>query len=373
MSPSRPCKRIVVHRTRRTTALMATIVALLLVTGVSAAWPARVPSPRDPAQWPFASTSPWNRPIGSDAELSSEEDPRVVTVRDRDGRVNANNGYSHPVYRATEDDPETLIEDLSHPGRTKSALVPTAAVPATGSDGHLHVISPDGRYVYETWKAQRQDETHLTAARVERNDLLGSGVLLGGTRAYGGSAIGGLVRRWELDAGVIRHAVAIALDPSQLVVGPVWPANADDGEYPPGGTVPMGTLFTIPAWVDVDELGLNPDALAVARAIQDYGAYVVDQGAPFVLYLEQGVTEDQHANVDAQIDVIKDLVLVVTNNGPRSVGGGGTPRVEPAQPLLGEWPMAIPRLAHGDHFSGLAAAGVTVGVQLAAAALAAAG
>ena len=361
------------HRTRRTTALLATMVVLLLVAAVATARPATLPSPRDPAMWPFSSTSPWNRPIGSYAQLSSPDDPRVLTVRGEDGRVNSNNGYSHPVYRAEDDDPETLIQDLSHPGRTKSALVPTEAVPASGSDGHLHVISPDGRYVYETWKAERQDDTHLTAARVERNDLLGSGVLHGGTRAYGGSAIGGLVRRWELDAGEIRHAVAIALDPSQLVVGPVWPANADDDEYPPGGTVPMGTLFTIPHWVDVDDLGLNRDALAVARAIQDYGAYVVDQGAPFVLYLEQGVTEEQHANVDAQIGVIKDLVLVVTNNGPRSIGGGGAPRVEPAEPLPGEWPIDVPRLTFGDHFGILPAATTTVGVQQVAAALAAGG
>jgi hypothetical protein len=289
--------------------------------------------PRDPALWPFASTSPWNTPIGSGAVLSDEDDPRIVTLRAAGARVNANEGYSHPVYQASGDDPETQIEDTSHPGRSETARVPLDAVPASGTDGHLHVISPDRRHVYEMWKAERRDDTHLTAARVERNDLHGSGVLGGGTRAYGGSAIGGLVRRWELDAGSIRHAVAIALDPSQLRTGPVWPANADDGEYPPGGTIPMGTLFVLPPEVDVEALGLNPEALAVARAIQDYGAYVVDEGAPFALYLEQGVTDAQHENVDSQLDIVKDLVRVVTNNGPRRVGGGGEPRVAPAPPL----------------------------------------
>jgi hypothetical protein len=361
-------------RTRQTALLLVLLLLVALALGgESDAGPADAPTARDPALWPFASTSPWNRPIGSDAALSADDDPRIETIRSESGRVNSNNGYSHPVYRAADDDPESLIQDLSHPGRSERARVPTAAVPASGTDGHLHVISPDGRFVYETWMAQRQDETHLVAARVERNDLLGAGVLLGGSRAYGGSAIGGLVRRWELDAGEIRHAVAISLDPSQLTVGPVWPASADDGEYPAGGTVPMGTLLAIPGDVDVDELGLNPHALAVARAVQDYGAYVVDQGAPFTLYLEQGVTEEQHDAVEAQIDIIKDLVLVVTNNGPRSIGGGGAPRVEMAPALPGEWPVDVPILGPGDHFAPLAAAGVTAGVQWLAATLSAVG
>jgi hypothetical protein len=290
---------------------------------------------RDPGLWPFASSSPWNTPIGSEARLSGEDDPRVVTLRAAGARVNANEGYSHPVYQATEDDPETTIEDTSRPGRSRVARIPVEAVPAAGTDGHLHVISPDRRHVHEMWIAERQDETHITAKRVERNDLHGSGVLGGGTRAYGGSAIGGLVRRWELDRGEVRHAVAVALDPSQLREGPVWPANADDGDYPEGGTIPMGTLFAIPPEVDLDALGLNREALTVARAIQEYGAYVVDQGAPFALYLEQGVTTEQHDAVDAQVHLIKDLVRVVSNNGPDSVGGGGEPRAPFAPPLAG--------------------------------------
>ena len=75
--------------------------------------------------------------------------------------------------------------------------VPSNAVPATGTDGHLHIVSPDKTEILETWQAVKNDETHYTASRWERGSLLGDG--LGpdnGTRAYGGSAIGGLIRKW---------------------------------------------------------------------------------------------------------------------------------------------------------------------------------
>jgi hypothetical protein len=213
-------------RFRRACASAVASTVLLGGLGLGAAQPATAAEGRDPALWPFAVDSPWNMPIGSGARLSSADDPRVATLVRGGSRVNANEGYSHPVYQASTSDPEAIIEDVSVPGRSRKTRVPVGASPATGSDGHLHVISPDKQHVHETWIATRRSDTHLTARRVERNDLAGPGILQGGTRAYGGSAIGGLVRRWEMDQRSIRHAVAVAMDPAQLRSGAVWPANA---------------------------------------------------------------------------------------------------------------------------------------------------
>jgi hypothetical protein len=319
----------------RCAALLA-LSLLLLQLGLSAtSSPAAAAEVRDPSLWPFASTSPWNMPIGSGARFTTSADPRIATLRAGGARVNANEGYSHPVVQARDSDPTATFQDISISSRSRTAKVPTTATPASGTDGHLHVISPDKRTVTETWVAQRKSSTLLTARRVERNDLHGSGILEGGTRAYGGSAIAGLVRTHELRGAAIPHAVAIALNPDQLRRGHVWPANAEDGSNSYSGTIPMGTLFAIPGSVDVESLGLNREALAVARALQDYGAYVVDQGAPFVVYVEQGADPAHVANVAKQLRGIKDLLQVVTNNGPSSVGGGGTPRVPMAPPLSG--------------------------------------
>jgi hypothetical protein len=59
-----------------------------------------------------------------------------------------------------------------------------------------------------------------------------------------GSAIGGLVRRWEMDQRSIRHAVAVAMTRA----APLGRGVAGDATtaVPAGGTIPMGTLFAIP-------------------------------------------------------------------------------------------------------------------------------
>ena len=321
---------------RRALVALVSIAVLAAHLALTTTTPAAAAETRDPALWPFASTSPWNMPIGSGARFSNDWDPRIQTLRSAGSRVNANEGYSHPIVQARTSDPWTSFTDVSYSHRSRAGHTPTWAMPASGTDGHLHVISPDKRTVIETWVATRHTNTSITALRVEQNDLYGSGILDGGTRAYGGSAIGGLVRTHELNAGTVPHAVAVAMNPDQLVQPSVWPANADDGWYPGGGTIPMGTLFAIPGHINVENLGLNREALMIARAMQNYGAYVVDQGAPFVVYVEQGASQSHVTNIDNQLETIKNLLQVVTNNGPNSVGGGGTPRVPLAPPLNGE-------------------------------------
>lgn len=289
---------------------------------------------RDPALHPFDRLSIWNMPIGSGAQLSAASDARILTLQAQGQNINANNGYSHPVYQAASGDPAAEWRDTSQSGRTRTGVrTPTTATPSTGTDHHLHVIDPDKQYVTEAWLAARQSNTLITAARVERNDLRGPGFGQGGVRAYGGSAIGGLVRTHEVAARHIPHAIALGLNPNQMKKGWVWPATTEDGggnnNY--SGTIPMGTLFAIPGSVNLATLGLNPDALALATAFQDYGGYVTDQAAPFIVYVEQGANNTAVNAMVAQLQTIKNLLRVVTNNTPSTVGGGGTPRVALAE------------------------------------------
>ena len=100
-----------------------------------------------------------------------------------------------------------------------------------------------------------------------RTDLTGTGVT-GGVRAAGVSAIGGLLRQWELDQGQIDHAVALALPDTAQAGGPIWPATAQDSDAAVAyrGHVPLGTLLAIPSSVDVTTLGLTPGGLVLADA-----------------------------------------------------------------------------------------------------------
>jgi hypothetical protein len=225
---------------------------------------------------------------GATAQIANLVNPAVPAW------INAEE-YSHPVERATASDPEVAVNwryavVAPWTNGTTISRIPSAATPAQGADAHLHVIQPDGVTVHETFQFSRTGPTTATAFKWATFDLRGSGIgtksgVNDGTRAYGGSALGGLVRRAELERGVIPHALALTLTNAQLKSGHVWPATSQDtGGSAYAGLVPMGSLVALPPSVDITALGLSPAGQVVARALQDYGAYVVDRGGAFAFY-----------------------------------------------------------------------------------------
>jgi hypothetical protein len=87
----------------------------------------------------------------------------------------------------------------------------------------------------------------------------------------------------------------------------------------------------IPKSVDLDALGFTLEAKAVARALQDYGAYVVDRagGGTVAIYAEPTVPPGWYSTVTGpawsgqQLALIRSLLTIVGNSGPASIGGGG--------------------------------------------------
>ena len=263
---------------------------------------------------PFAADSVWRQPIGDTAEpAEAGTSPQTEALRvgsevdssdSTDSWINAEQ-YSLPVVQADACDPlvtfdvESGTDDL---GDTP-VRIPDDARPAEGTDSHLLVLQPDHRTVVEMWTAEHTGPGQWKAGRVEVVDLHGSGIGPdNGVRAYGGSALGGLIRTWEIDPadpnytdGVIRHPLAMALPSSMLsytggdpgydadgygtALGYVAPATEQDYDsaWTYGGPIPMGSRIVLPRDVDLDSLDLTPEQRAIAQALQDYGAYVTDR------------------------------------------------------------------------------------------------
>lgn len=291
---------------------------------------------RDPAAWPFSVDSPWNLPLGAGAEKESPDAACTRSLTDPKIGTDLNAGqWSHPVYLAATSDP---LVKITRKGKTVATIhIPATAEPARprslDSDAHLHIVDPQRRYVHEMWHAKRRSGS-ITVEGYTRNDLHGPGVGGGGERAYGGSALGGLIRRAELSTG-IRHALALALPRSQLALGPVWPAvqqdNGAEGSYL--GAVPMGQLVALSLdRHDLDALGLSPQGRAIAQALLDYGAYVVDASADLTFYAEPSAEPDIEA-ARADLARIRPLLRCVKNASKNAVGGPGT-RIAPAAPPL---------------------------------------
>jgi hypothetical protein len=292
---------------------------------------------RSPASWPFSATSPWNTPLGQGALLEPPGGLCSQTFRDGTEQSDINAAeWSHPVYLARPGDP---LVRLYLYGEVKLTLrVPAAAEPARPhdgpGDGHLHIIDPTQHFVDELYHARRRPGGHLVADAYARNDLRGPGIGKGGVRAYGGSAIAGLIRRGELRDG-IHHALALALPRRAQRRGFVWPASAEDdsAEKDYRGHVPMGQLVALPRDLDVGALHLGPQGQALLRALQDYGAYDVDSAADFSLYGEPAI-ETELGSARQDFIKLRPLLRCVTNNSRDSVGGPG-PRVVPPAPPLG--------------------------------------
>jgi hypothetical protein len=282
--------------------------------------------------WPFASSSPWNTPIGASAHFaSSTSDPRYGDLTDAFVAINAQT-WSMSTYVASASDPVRTV--TSHAG-TWQYRIPDNAVAAGPADGdrHLLVIDPTGSYVDECWLATKQADSSWWCEYHVRNDLRGSGVLDGGVRAYGGSALAGLIRTWEIQQGKIGHALAMAVPRRDMKHGPVWPASSEDGGATYGGSLPMGSLVAIPRSVDLSSLGLSPGGLTIAKAMRDYGAYLVDASENFTLFAEPSA-EGILSGARADLDKIRAQLRVVTNNSPSTPGGGGAP-IAASAPSLG--------------------------------------
>ncbi|MDP2310858.1 MAG: hypothetical protein Q8P18_32870 [Pseudomonadota bacterium] len=294
------------------------------------------PTSRQAVEWPFSTRSPWNMPLGDAAALSVTDDPCTVSLRSRGYTpwINAEK-WSHPIFLSSEGDPAREIwadEELA-----ATAPVPEAATPALpewpDTDAHMHIIDPLGQYVDEMWKARRRDDGGWDVDSWARVDLYGEGVGTGGVRVYGGSAIAGLIRVGEVEAG-IHHALSLALALDLLAPVWVWPASelstTREDDYL--GAVATGQLVALPPGFDIGAQGWSEEGEAVARALQHYGAYVTDHASGFALY----AAPEAEADVDPARDDLADIrshLRCVTDNTQATPGGAGA-RLAPLAPEL---------------------------------------
>ena len=90
----------------------------------------------------------------------------------------------------------------------------------------------------------------------------------------------------------------------------------------------------------------TPAGIKLFDALQNYGAYVVDDSAWDAHYfaVEKGVLEEFRRRYGYKFktksgkwydDFMKlfEALYIVDNNSPNSIGGGGTPRAELAPPI----------------------------------------
>lgn len=326
---------------------------------------------RNPLLQPFASNSIWNTPIGSNAsyvdariqptsQLGTDIDHFfVLDAADPQQDVYSIGGWTDRTSGTTDlgfDLPvpdELLIpdaNDIEQPNNSAALLLPGGETLI-----QFNALTRDSI-------GSRINGVKYPFGRLPDETLTSTGVL-GGHGGSGLSSIGGTIRLGELIGNEpLRHALKINLWAERYLSydegvlggrGFRWPAIKADGGASSstyGGQVPalqMGSLLAIPPDITPEFLGLkSKPALKIFYALQDYGAYVVDDTArdAHSIGTENGVLQEfqheyGHTFGDQQSDFFNDVMTlfsslhVIDNNSPDSIGGGGIPRAPIAPPI----------------------------------------
>ncbi len=245
------------------------------------------------ARQPFDAAGPWRSPLPANPAVHAGSDAMVAHLT-RDGAGYANLvEFGIPIYYANAETPRyevpctvTTWGPCAFDGH--AVPVPENARPHQGSDGALVVVDESAGLVYEFWQAVSDGRGWKTSwAAVTPLDGPGwghggagspsSGIAGAGT-ASGASRLGGVIRLTEIAGGDIPHALALQTD--NACAGVFWsPATKTDGVSHRADCVPEGARLQLDSAVDIDALDLTPGERTVARALQKYGAYVVDKAA----------------------------------------------------------------------------------------------
>jgi hypothetical protein len=186
---------------------------------------------------------------------------------------------------------------------TAQLPLPEEAVAAAGSDAQIILLDPvtgeewgashlerDASGAWTAWNAYRYNTAwSAVSPRDERDDPFFS-------RGAGVPYLAGLVRPCELARGHIEHALAFAYDfpthehvyPATKSDGNAWDGIGDELDSHPGD-VPEGTRLQLDpslSAADIAAWGCTGACLTIARALQEYGMYVIDNSARPKVMLE---------------------------------------------------------------------------------------
>ena len=280
------------------------------------------------AAWrPFADSSPWNTPIAARAAVDPSSAQMVLDFASVPGQdkfwINIQD-YSVPVYfvDSTVTPPVTVAAGLGGAGfRTGAANdgvdkgsglapIPSNAMPAVGTDRHLLVVDKKTRMEWGFFNAAKSG-AGWSVDEASTQDLAGSGVRppesVGpwwaghGPRACGFGLMAGLITADDIRSGHIQHALVIAYPHirSSTYTPPASTAQGTFGDAQPTRGIMCGGRMQLDPSLDLKTLGLSASGLVVARALQEYGAFVGDYSGAVSLYADE--SPDARAYWDAGI------------------------------------------------------------------------
>jgi hypothetical protein len=203
--------------------------------------------------------------------------------------------FGAPIFTVDASSPLASVECTKNWGpcelEAAKIRIPANARPNTGSDGAMIVVDLGARTSCDFWQAKRISSSQWTTSWGTCASLDGDGRGPGGATGAGVNSLTGLVRTFEIANGHIPHALSIGTNNS--CKGQFrYPATKSDGFSTRGDCVPEGARLQLDPSIDVAAIpGITPGELAVAKALQTYGAINRDNaGASIAVGFESPTT-----------------------------------------------------------------------------------
>lgn len=246
---------------------------------------------------PFSPDSFWNMPLAAGAPLDVRSGAYVAALQ-RQLRtwvpyVNTTR-YSTPVYEVDSRTPTVPVIFDNRQADLESVFarvpIPANARPAEGTDGHMVIWQRSTDTMWEMWRARKLPDGWRASyggriTGLSRNPGYYTANPLWGATATSLPLLGGLMRLDELEAGEIRHALAVALPEVRAGVFS-WPAQRSDGLTIAPDAIPAGTRFRIDPALDLTRIPMAPLVRTMAVAVQRYGMVVRDRAGAVTFFAE---------------------------------------------------------------------------------------
>jgi hypothetical protein len=248
-------------------------------------------------------------------------------------------------------------------GWSTAITLPSNAVPLDQVDGNpdgvITIVQPDGT-VLEAAGAVRTDAGLVAASGSVWDPKSDCTFAQNGVRASMIPAMVGVIRAGELTNGVIPHALTGAATDALLGAAAVQPAGGFSPNSTGNKALYFGSLLAIPANINLYQLHLSPQGLIIAKALQDYGFYVVDRGnqggnngTPAITLQYEAGTSDANAwfsgpSASSDLTTIAALLAVVSNNNAQ-VGTTGRAPIAPLTWFNNSGTTSAPNPPSGVH------------------------
>ena len=242
----------------------------------------------------FSSSSYWYQPLAGDAPLDARSDTwaqKMVDKVNTYGKWINTSSYSTPVYTVPADQKLVRVKidwaTATYDEEFAAVPVPLGLIPAAGNDMHAAIWQPSTDTLWEFWQMRIGSDGmwHANTAGKITNASQSDGTFAPhGNELYGGDASGtplapGLITPDELRAGVINHALSMAIPKPLYQWYWTWPALSSDGDSTDPYDIPEGARMRLPANLDLTKLGLTRTGYIIAKAVQKYGLVIDDKSA----------------------------------------------------------------------------------------------